>query len=87
MSFSLVCGVIRPPIDCKVIKEFLAAFIGKQNLLPSLYHLENERHRSVNNHWWCIFGHVGGISLQIVRNEVLTAFIGKRESTILPAPS
>jgi len=50
-------------------------------MVPSLHHLENERHRSVNDYWSCILGKLGGNSLQTVRNEVLTVFVGKEKVT------
>jgi len=48
---------------------------------------QNERQRSINNPWSCILGYYVGDRLPIVINEVLAAFIGKRESDTLPAPS
>jgi len=53
----------------------------------SLPHHENECQRSVNDSWSCILGDLVGDRLQIVINEVLAAFIGKRDSKTLPAPS
>jgi len=41
----------------------------------------------VNDCWSCILGNQGGDRLQTVINEVFTAFIAKRESVMLPAPS
>jgi len=48
---------------------------------------QNERQRSVNDSWSCIMGNLGGDRLQIVINEVLAAFIGKRATEMLPAPA
>jgi len=48
---------------------------------------QNECQRSVNNSWSCILGNLVGDRFQIVINEVLAAFIGKRECKTLPAPS
>jgi hypothetical protein len=88
MIFSLACWAIRPPIDCKMSsRNFRPPLFAKQDMVLSLHHLGNERHWSVNDFRSHIFDNLGGNSLQTVRNEVLTAFIGKRESKMLPAPS
>jgi len=42
---------------------------------------------SVNNCWSCIMGNMGLNNFQTVINEVLAAFISKREIETLPAPS
>jgi len=47
----------------------------------------NESQRSVNDSWSCILGNLWGDRLYIVINEVLAAFIGKRDSKVLSAPS
>jgi len=46
----------------------------------------NEGQQRVNNSWTCILGNLGGDGLQTVINEVLAAFIGKRDMEKLPAP-
>jgi len=56
-------------------------------MVSSLHHLENEHHQSVNDYWLYIFSNLNGNSLHTVRNEVLTALIGKRESEMLPTSS
>jgi len=48
---------------------------------------QNERQWSINDSWSCILGNLGGDRFQIVINEVLAPFIGKRGSETLPAPS
>jgi len=48
---------------------------------------QNECQWSVNDTWSFILGHPVGDRLQIVINTVFAAFIGKRESETLPAPS
>ena len=53
----------------------------------SLPHQENECQRNVNDSWSSILGNLWGDWLLIVINEVLAAFIGKREDEMLHAPS
>ena len=48
---------------------------------------QNEHQHSVNDSWLYILGNLGDDRLQIVINIVLVAFIGKRESEMLPALS
>jgi hypothetical protein len=60
---------------------------AKQRVKRSLPHHENERQQRVNDCWSCILGNLRGERLQIVINEVLASFIGKREYEMLPAPS
>jgi hypothetical protein len=48
---------------------------------------QNERQRSPNDSYLRILGTLSGDWLQLVISEVLAAFIGKRESEPLPAPS
>jgi len=60
---------------------------AKEKVKHSMPHHENERQWSVNNSWLCIMGNLGGDRLQIVITQVLAAFLGKRESKMLPAPS
>ena len=56
-------------------------------MIPSLPQLENEYQRSVNDYWSCILQYLGGNTLQTVIKAVLAAFIRKRESDMMPAPS
>ena len=53
----------------------------------SLPHHENERQQSVNDSWPHIMGNLVGDRLHIVINELLAAFICKRESEMLSVPS
>jgi hypothetical protein len=70
-----------------VLKVFWRPVYAKQTAIPSMHRLENEHQRSVNNWWLCILGNLGGTMLQTVMNTALTAFIRKRETDMLPAPS
>jgi len=47
----------------------------------------NERQRNINDSWLCILGNLEGKRLQIFINEVLAAFMCKRERETLPASS
>jgi hypothetical protein len=53
----------------------------------SLPHPENEHQQSVNDFWFCIIGNQSCEWLWAFINGVLAAFVGQRESDMLPAPS
>jgi hypothetical protein len=69
-----------------VIKEFLAAFIGKQIAIPSMPHHENERQQSVNDIWLFILGNDTSNRVHSVIKEFLAVFIGKTDCNTLHAP-
>jgi len=56
-------------------------------IIRSLPHDDNKCQRSINDSWSHILGNLVGDRLHIVINELLAAFIGQRESEMLPAQS
>jgi len=52
-------------------------YAKSNNCMMWIHPWQNERPRSVNNSCSCILGNLGGDRLQIFKNEVLAAFIGK----------
>jgi len=54
--------------------------------MRSLPHRENERERSVDDFWSCLFCNEHADRLQTVITEILATFTGKTDRDTLPAP-
>ena len=86
--FGYVLWVIWGVLGCKQSQtNNWPPLLAKQIAIPSLPHLENQSHLSINVFWTCSLGNMGCNRLQSVINELLAAFIGKRNSEKLPALS
>jgi len=70
--------VITPPIRCsQSYRNLWPPLYAKQIAIPSLPHLENECHQSVNNILSCILGNHTADRLHSVIEEFLATVIGK----------
>ena len=77
-NVGLASWVIWSAIGCsQPWMRYWPPLLAKAIAIPSLPHHENERQRSVNDIWSCIFGNEGGAWLQTFMNKGTAALRGK----------